>query len=271
MKHSIMKIFGLTLMMVSPFSQAASQATVRPTQPTQVATAKHWQGFYVGGYAGSAFGHNSVNTTAEYDPGPSGYFYDTDVDDIASVGSGSLNSSTFNYGILGGYNLQLQQFILGVEASFGGMNLNGSRSVTIPYSCVGCVSSFTLSQRVKTNWLFMARPRVGYAFQQLLVYGTAGYALTDLNYQAGFNDGFGAESGGVRQARSGWSVGAGLEYQIAKHWSFRGEYLYLGFGDVSDTSTNLTDILGNTYPTNAFNHHASLSTQLVTFALNYRF
>ena len=70
------------------------------------------------------------------------------------------------------------------------------------------------------------RGRIGYAFDNVLLYGTGGYAwannkitLTALGVSVSDS-----------QFLSGWTVGAGAEFLIAPKWSLKAEYLYKSFG-----------------------------------------
>ena len=65
------------------------------------------------------------------------------------------------------------------------------------------------------------RGRFGYAFDQVLIYGTGGYAWADNRLSiGGFSD---------SKFLSGWTVGAGVEVMFAPKWSVKAEYLYRSF------------------------------------------
>ena len=71
------------------------------------------------------------------------------------------------------------------------------------------------------------RARFGYAWDRVLVYGTAGgaganveTALSGLPYQ--------------NNAEWGWTAGAGVEFAFAENWTFKVEYLFVDLvGNVS--------------------------------------
>ena len=66
------------------------------------------------------------------------------------------------------------------------------------------------------------RGRIGYAFDQVLLYGTGGYAWSDNRLTAtAFN-----VSVSDSHFHSGWTVGAGVEVMFAPKWSVKAEYLY---------------------------------------------
>ena len=92
------------------------------------------------------------------------------------------------------------------------------------------------------------RGRVGYAFSNVLVYGTLGLAV----------GGGRVELGGASENRihTGWTAGAGMEVALTNAWSARVEYLYV---DLSDRPYGLT----------GSNH--SFESSLFRIGVNYRF
>jgi len=70
--------------------------------------------------------------------------------------------------------------------------------------------------------LATVRGRVGVAFEQVLLYGTGGFALADAKLSA---SAFGV---GVSDSKTltGWTAGAGAEWMFLPHWSLKAEYLY---------------------------------------------
>ena len=67
------------------------------------------------------------------------------------------------------------------------------------------------------------------------------------------------------ETRSGWTVGAGLEWAFADNWSARFEYDYYGFGNRNVTFTNPRFTILPSIET------VKQSIQTVTFGINYRF
>jgi outer membrane immunogenic protein len=294
-------ILGLALLMGPFLSQAAYQQPSSSSEPrdstwrdpgygprtayqrppqTEQSTEYTWQqptdwaGFYAGLNGGGAFGDSDVTTSVA--PGASGYILPANEGVVNRAGSQSLNTSTLNYALLGGYNYQFENLIIGLEASFGGMNLKASQNAR---ANLANGQPFVLRQSMETHWLFTARPRLGYNLGRFLVYATGGYALTDMQYHANYNDCCAQESSHISKNLNGWLAGGGFEYQFATAWSLRAEYLYMGFQSVSTTSTNLqgVPIISvspppiPTYPQDVFSHKIKFSAQVVNFSLNYRF
>ena len=128
------------------------------------------------------------------------------------AGSNAM-SGGFGGGTLG-YNWQTGQLVLGVEADAAWSNINASTGIP------GVVTASAKIQDLGT-----VRGRIGYAFDQVLVYGTGGYAWADTKLSA--------TAAGLSISDSkvlnGWTVGAGIEAMFAPHWSVKGEYLYRSF------------------------------------------
>lgn len=120
-----------------------------------------------------------------------------------------------------GYNYQQGKLLVGVEGDIA----YGS------YSSTG--GAGLLVGGATANVLGTARARVGYVWNQAMVYVTGGYAGTSL-------DGHVADFGGApglllseQHYLNGYTVGAGLEYAFTTKMSVKAEYLYAGFGSAS--------------------------------------
>jgi outer membrane immunogenic protein len=123
---------------------------------------------------------------------------------LGSVG-GALTSGPAG-GAHVGYNLQNGGLVGGVEADaiFGSIRAGG----------VGA-GSFT------QDFLSSARVKGGYAFGNLMAYGTIGWAYSTASYQD--------PSGSANKTIRGDVFGGGLEYALTRNVSLRGEYLFYDF------------------------------------------
>ena len=88
---------------------------------------------------------------------------------------------------------------------------------------VGVPAIVAVTDRIRD--LGTVRGRFGWAFDQVLIYGTGGYAWIDNRITAtilgvNFVD---------TQFHSGWTAGGGVEVMFAPKWSIKGEYLYRSF------------------------------------------
>jgi outer membrane immunogenic protein len=211
-----------------------------------------WTGLYAGVQVGYAWDHDSVSA---FFPGPI-------LSPFPVFGVVSFSDSP--QGVIGGahigYNLQWNQWVLGVEGTVDGTSV--SKNVFDPFNFVtdNLVSTVQGSIRV----------RAGIAFDRVLLYGTGGAAFAGIEntYSTGlpiFVPGFfGTER--ISRTRSGWTAGGGLEYAVTNNWSIRAEYRYSDFGHFVDYPFT---VLLSPFGTLTFQHH--LTENQVQFGISYKF
>jgi outer membrane immunogenic protein len=236
---------------------------------------QNWKGFYVGANAGGFKGNTDAFTSTVFSP--TGYFALSSVPAIAATGHQLLSPRGFSGGGTVGYNFQGGHWVVGFEADFGSMHVNDDFTSTGVYPCCA-PTNFTITQKVSSDWLLTARPRVGITNGPVLLYGTFGLAMTNFDYKEDFIDTFATahESARTSGTLTGWSGGGGVEFKLGSgnHWSMKGEYLWNDFGTgVKTTSTNLTAFGPPVipFPTNVFTHQADMAGHLFRAGFNYRF
>ncbi len=210
-------------------------------------------GFYVGGTIGGAAGSSKYRETpsvnlVSLEP-ISATLVAAPASNIAAVGT----SSTAPRGVIGGaevgYNWQVGHFVLGFEADFSGWDMSSSAGVqgagypaialNPPPPAAG--TAFTSTTSTSSNWLFTARPRLGFANGNQLFYVTGGLAVSDLSFaQSIVITGYGQRpgtgptlTGASSGAQVGWTAGFGLEYALSWNWLIKAEYLYVSFPNQS--------------------------------------
>ena len=141
----------------------------------------------------------------------------------------------FDVGIQAGYNIQAGPAVFGAEIE--GSYLGGTRHD---------VTGGTL----KEKWRAAAKAKAGLSFDQTLVYGTAGVALTKFDKSDSLNS--------ADERRIGYLVGAGVEQGFAGGLSARLEYNYVRTPDVETTS-----IYGQS--------KKDINSQELKAGINYRF
>jgi opacity protein-like surface antigen len=82
------------------------------------------------------------------------------------------------------------------------------------------------------------RGRLGYAFDNLLLYGTGGWAWSNNQYirtqlTGALNLATAGTDEAVNTYLGGWTAGAGIAYAFAQHWNAFAEYRYTSFGSSS--------------------------------------
>jgi outer membrane immunogenic protein len=249
MKNTLCAIAAVAAMVL-----AAAPAMAGPTD---------WTGPYVGVNVGGAFGSADVTTTA----GTGGYFAASSITSIAANGADSLKPTGFTGGVGAGFNQQAGNWVVGVEADIDALTLNKSTGTTVTYPCCAA-SNYTITQGVKTTWLFTVRPRLGWTSGSTLVYATGGLAMTDLHSQATFADTFQpvTENGSKTTTKTGWTLGGGVETAVGPKWTLKAEYLYADFGNVHSMAPLVPALSSQ-----VMDHTAKLNTSIVRFGLNMRF
>jgi outer membrane immunogenic protein len=96
-----------------------------------------------------------------------------------------------------------------------------------------------------TDLLFSVRARAGLAFDNMLLYATAGAATTHTKLEGDDdteNDDDPADEGDLDVNTIGFVAGGGLEFAFDENWSVRAEGLYYTFGEKDiDSLTDDTD------------------------------
>ena len=162
-----------------------------PTAYSPAEPIYRWTGFYVGGHLGGAFGSRSIFG----------------------------NDTRFAGGLQVGGDYQFApNWVVGIEGQYSWL---GGNSHTAHFS------TFNLARDRKA--LGSITGRLGYAFGPTLLYVKGGYAYQDTTYGvASLSEPVGVSFNGNK--KSGYTVGAGLEYLFAPNWSTKLEYQYYNFG-----------------------------------------
>ncbi len=175
------------------FAGAANAADLPSKRSAVVAyaPASIWTGFYAGVHAGWTGGEFKTTDT------------------VVTSRTQTQKDSSFSGGALVGYNYQIQQFVLGAEADITAFNLKKAK--------LGAVGSLETS----ANYLATVRGRVGYAVDRFLPFVTAGVAFTD-SKQA-------YPLASQSKTRTGYALGAGVDYAFTNNIIGRVEYQYAKF------------------------------------------
>jgi outer membrane immunogenic protein len=155
-----------------------------------------------------------------------------------------MRSGGFLAGGQFGYNRELpNKFVAGLETDlqWSGIRAAGASNIVGTYTppmVAGFSSNSSLA--ISQNWFGTTRLRLGYQpFDRVLAYGTGGVAYS--NFSTGIsgtsNDSFESNStttsGSGSSTRFGWTAGAGIEYAMTEHLSFKTEYLYSQYSGFS--------------------------------------
>jgi outer membrane immunogenic protein len=182
----------------------------------------NWTGLYVGGHVGGSW--VDENATLLSTTGPL-------LNPLGTVIGG--NRSGFLGGVQAGYNYQVSNWVLGVgaDASWTDVSVATATAATL-------IPGGVTNTQGRTNWYVTATGRIGYAWNNVLVYGKGGAAWINENYSGSASAlGNTVTTNPITDTRSGWTAGAGVEYGFAPNWSVFAEYDYLAFGSKNYTVT----------------------------------
>jgi outer membrane immunogenic protein len=138
--------------------------------------------------------------------------------DWGTVDHNLTKPSGFEGGIQAGYNWQSGPWVFGAE---GDIQLTGAEDTFAPW-------------KFSNPWFGTVRGRAGYAFSNILFYGTAGLAFGQLRAET-----FGGLS--ESHTNAGWTAGVGAEFGFAPNWSAKVEYLYVDLADSNFVITGTTN------------------------------
>ncbi|MGA7803092.1 outer membrane protein [Bradyrhizobium sp.] len=182
MRKALVAAIGLAAIGIAP-ALAADLAARTYTKAPPLPPVNNWSGFYIGGMGG--YGQEDAS------------------------GPGTM-SGGFGGGTLG-YNWQMGSLVLGVETDAAGGDISASTGIA------GLATG-----TAKIDALGTVRGRVGYAIDQVLLYGTGGFAWADTKLSVSTLGTTISDS----NVLTGWTAGAGVEVMFAPKWSVKAEYLY---------------------------------------------
>ena len=214
-----MKKLLLSTVSVLALASAASAADV-PVKavraPVEIPT---WAGFYLGIQGGIAGSRGSFTSLGPQD----------------AVGIVAGNEYTANrtggiFGINAGYNFQSGNFVYGIEGDWSWLGAKATDNLAFPFG-------FSTTNSFDVRWLATVRGRFGITTGPALFYLTGGVAFADVNNQSLSLFPNGNINANIVDSRTktGWTVGGGIEYMFAPHWTARVEGRYVDLGKSTAT------------------------------------
>jgi outer membrane immunogenic protein len=240
-------------------ARAADMPTPAPsyTPPAVYRPAMYdFTGIYGGFHVGAGIAHDTftAQTTVLETSGTQ-----TTINPYAFVGGGQL-----------GLNYQITPWVLGVEGTFTASDITGSGiAPTLLTNPFGVTQRSTAAPK----WFATATARFGYALNDLLFYAKGGAAWMKADYtQDILVNGFFNATQTITDTRTGFVVGAGVEYGMTENLSARIEYDFLDFGTTTYNFANLTPtILGTPIALGSMPINEQSYVHMFTVGLNYRF
>ena len=228
-------LFGCALSALAAMPAMAADLSVKaPVRETMAEPPFSWTGFYIGGHAGGGWSHKC-------------FFED-------GRPEGCHNSNGGLGGGQAGFNWQTGTFVFGVEFSGSAAGIHGTHSTPV----IGVTEGWDS----RVNSIFMLTGRGGFAFDRVLVYATGGGAWVRDRYihtETVIAPPFTPRTDSVRENRTGWTIGGGVEWAITPNWSIAGQYNFV------DLRTH--DVTFPVLGVERIEQHVHLATA----RLNYRF
>jgi outer membrane immunogenic protein len=213
-----------------------------PSPPPPLPAIYNWTGVYVGLNGGWGDGISNWTNNLSSTIGVTGE-------------TGGFSVSGYLAGGTVGVNYQIGSWVYGIEGDFDWTHLTGNSGST----CGALFDALQTNQGCETEseWLATVRGRVGYAFDNVLLYGTAGAAV------ARIRTGLIPPSTFDSSTEAGWAVGAGLEVGFAPNWTAKVEYLFVDLPNATCTTVvNCGAVAGST---------VSFNENMVRAGVNFKF
>ena len=256
----------------------AADLSLKDTPVAGYAPALQWPSFYVGGHLGGAFGNTDVTDVFDYHGDP--------------TAKNSVDSTGLITGVQLGYNLQSGNFVYGIEADLGYLNLSGDKSAALPNPTGVKNNDISATYSTSGGLYGDLTGRVGYASGNSLLYVKGGAALLQANMDSNYS-GANCSTTGDKNCQKeigpsnfsfdssdtliGWTLGVGMEYALSPSWSLKVEYQHFDFGSLS-TSYSGTHSFSCNYNSNKTctstltgKSDADITADAVMVGLNYQF
>lgn len=259
----------------SAYAADLDYGVLRGPEEEYVAPVLDWSGFYIGGHGG----YSSANfSTARAFQDPIGRILAHTIDEAefalsSWLAPADVRAQTGSYGAIAGYNMQFDDFVLGVEADYTHSVLRGgsadhiSRYYTTSDGYFNTANLSGLTHTSLTDYGTI-RARAGYAIGSFLPFVTGGAAFgramvsdavavdvsgyDKITADANLKDGTHLPVGTHNILRTtvksgerytfGFSAGAGLDYAVTSNIVLRAEYQYIQFNDFDSHKINLNTV-----------------------------
>jgi high affinity Mn2+ porin len=241
MKFTILTLSACITLSAPVFAADVAPA-IAPGPP--VFASNPWEGFYVGGHVGYAFGTSSYLSNPPGAPASGSVgLYGTDVNGEFGPLFGGLQA---------GYNhVSPSGLMFGLQADFSFPDeMKSNLPVTFPAAGPSVIND-------NIEIFGSLRGRIGYASGDWLIYGAGGFAY---DRDLATNTDAAGDVDSVYFWRPGWTVGGGVEVRLTPEWSAKLEYSFLDFARA-----------GVYFPDAGERYNSNLTLQTASLGLNYRF
>jgi outer membrane immunogenic protein len=190
-------------------------------EPAPFATRFNWTSCYLGGHLGGGFAHKDITDPVQL-------VQDSFLGAGSTTGITTVSPAPSGVVIGGQIGCDYQfasSWVVGIEGAASASTMKNTRSVGLPLG-----SPDTAFVKASTDFLPSLTARLGYAIDNVLLYGKGGVALAGDKYDVtGSFLGAPFAFEGLDN-RVGWTVGGGVDWAFSRHWSANLEYDYYQFG-----------------------------------------
>jgi outer membrane immunogenic protein len=273
-------LLGLSTFAAVMLGSAAQAADMPVKAPPMAAPVMYnWTGVYIGGHVGGAWADRNGHDRFDGDGCFWGQYGRVCFDD--NNGFGRNNGRLIAGGQIG-FNYQINQWVWGVEGQISAVfNDNDNDNACGFFTMNGTTHDHLFRCDQRNGWIATVAARLGMTFGQTgnwLLYVKGGGAFADARFRPRLrddcpstwtfctSDNFSFNNND--DTRTGWMIGAGLEYGAWGNWSWKLEYNFMDFGNdnhrfdhlIASCACNLRHDFDNDF-----------QVHVVKFGLNYRF
>jgi len=198
------------------YEGSMKDAPVEPVVHTPI-----WAGLYVGGTVG--FGTGDTSGKLDIDVAGVGAGGQQLIDAIEDLLATDYDVDGAVYGALIGYNWQRGSLVYGVEAAINGSAMDGSTDC-------GFIGLADCERNL--SYYGTAVGRVGYAMQNILLYGFGGLAWGEVETDVSIA-GFDLDALSEDTTHVGWTAGVGLDFALTRNIIAGVQYEHVDLGEES--------------------------------------
>jgi outer membrane immunogenic protein len=182
-----------------------------------------WTSCYVGAHLGGGFARKDMTDPVQL-------VQDSFLGAGSTVGTTTTSTSPTGVVIGGQIGCDYQfasNLLIGIEGAASGSTMRGSTNVVLPLG-----SPDLALVQANTDFLASVTGRVGYAFDNVLLYAKGGLAVAGDKYNVSGATFLGPPPYNFQglDNRLGYIVGGGVDWAFSRHWSMNVEYDYYQFG-----------------------------------------
>ena len=223
----------------------AMAAELRRSIPAYKAPAADydWTGFYIGGHVDDGWSKTAGST----------------INTATGAAFASLNGGTSDWhgGIQVGFDTMMpSRVVIGLVAD---ISSGGAKTITTTDASGTSANQSTVFDSETV------RGRLGYALDNVLLYGTGGWGWSSnqavrTQLTGTFNVATAGTDEAVNKYLGGWTAGAGAAFAFLQNWNVFAEYRYIGFG--SSTVT---------LPFSELSTNSTTKVSMIELGMNYKF